>query len=101
MLRYITAQTYECSERASVLLINGTKTKRDSKARKNYNKILSIRIKLSLTRINRNVDMQVTTVNQLQICRSRSTVVDKEEKNQNDSHSNLSYEVIKSQRILK
>jgi hypothetical protein len=34
MLRYITAQTYECSERASVLLINGTKTRQDSKARK-------------------------------------------------------------------
>ena len=100
MLQCITAQTYECSERASVLLINGTKTRRDSKARRNYNKILSVRIKLSLTRTNRNVDMQMTTVNQLQICRSGSTVVDKEEKNQNDSHSNSSCEVLQSQRIL-
>lgn len=45
--------------------------------------------------------MQVTTVNQLQTCRSGSTLVDKEEKNRHYSDSNSFCEVIQSQRILK
>ena len=84
------------TQRKSAPLINGPKTRRDSKVRRYSKKILNVRIKLSLTRINRNVDMQMTAVNQLQICRSRSIVVDKEKENQKDSNSNLSYEVIQS-----
>ena len=97
----IIARTHEYSKRISMLFIWHKKEGRILRAKWKYNNVIFFNsIKLYSTGLNGNVNMQCRAITQSSICRSESTVVDREEEGKTLPHSNLSCEVVQSQKIL-
>jgi group II intron reverse transcriptase/maturase len=97
----IIARTHEYSKRISMLSIWHKKEGRILRTKWKYNNMIFFNsIKLYSTSLNGNVNMQCRAITQSSICRSEPTVVDREEEGKTLPYSNLSCEVVQSQKIL-
>jgi len=112
MLPNVIARTHEYSKGISILFTRYRKEGRILRRLEYNNMIFFKNIKLYSTSINGSVTMQCRAITQSSICRSEPRVVDddtpllliesglNEEKGKTLPHSNLSCEVVQSQKIL-